>query len=137
MSGGQIPDIHFYTYMKYLLLGILLTFSSCAVMFNGSKQSVHITSFTPDSRIYINGEFVGKENVKLKLKRKDDHLIHVRKEGYKTEQRDIISEVKIGWIIFDALFNWFAFITDAPTGAWNSFEKRHFVFELEKEKTDN
>jgi len=119
--------------MKYiLLLGVVFLFSSCAILFNGQKQSVSIHSFTPDSRIYINGEFAGKEAVKLKLKRKDDHIIHVKKDGYKTERQEIISEAQIGWIIFDAIFNWFAFIIDAPTGAWNSFEKTYYVFDLEK-----
>ena len=124
--------------MKYvLLLSAAFLFSSCAILFNGQKQSISINSFTPDSHIYINGEFVGKESVKLKLKRKDDHIIHVKKNGYRTERQQIISEVQIGWIIFDAIFNWFAFIIDAPTGAWNSFEKTNYVFDLEKVDSEN
>lgn len=119
--------------VKTIALGLIFTlcFSSCALMFNGTKKRVTIQSMTPKAKIYIDGEYAGEEVVTQKLKRKEDHTIIIKKEGCKTKTLNLDSEIQVGWIVFDALLNWFAFITDAPTGAWNSFEKSKYVIELE------
>lgn len=121
--------------MKILKLGFLVlllsSFSSCALMFNGVRQDVSITSMTPDAKIYVDGNLEGTDAVSVKLRRKDNHTVMVKKENCKTETVQIDSNVQAGWIVFDALFNWFAFLTDAPTGAWKSFDKTKITVELE------
>lgn len=120
--------------LMYAFLAMFLAAqTSCAVMFNGSKQDVSIASMTPESKIYVNGELVGEDNVKVRLPRKSNHTITVKKDGYATEHVSITKELQVGWVVFDALLNWFAFLTDAPTGAWNAFDKDNITVELEKE----
>lgn len=121
-------------FAKLLLLGVLaLSMNSCALVFNGTKKSVNIRSMTPESKIYVDGEFVGTDIATVNLRRKDNHTVMVKKEGFKTQNVQIDSHVQAGWIVFDALFNWLAFLTDAPTGAWNGFNKTNITVELEKD----
>lgn len=122
--------------LKFFVVGVLMafSFSSCALMFNGTTKSISVKSQTPDAKIYIDGEYVGQENVQQSLSRKTGHTIMVKKEGCKTQTLNVISKVQVGWIAFDAFVNWFAFLTDAPTGAWKSFDKSVYVVELECEK---
>ena len=104
--------------------------SSCAVMFNGSRKTITVKSITPNATIYLDGEEKGTGTVNEKVARKYDHTITVTKEGCETKTMELRRTVQVGWIVFDALFNWFAFATDAPTGAWNSFDKDHISVEL-------
>jgi len=96
----------------------------------GSKKDVTIRSMTPNASIYIDGDLAGQDAVNQRLTRKDDHTVIVKKDGCDNKIVEIKKHTQVGWIIFDALFNWFAFTTDAPTGAWNTFDKDHIVVEL-------
>lgn len=113
-----------------ILLAGSLSMQSCAVMFQGSKKEVTVKSMTPGATIWINGNKAGEDAVTQKLARKTDHMILVKKEGCETKQIDVKKKTQVGWIVFDALFNWLAFATDAPTGAWNTFHQSDFTVEL-------
>ena len=114
-----------------ILFMCILSFSSCALLFNGTTQAVSINSMTSGSKIYVNGNYEGDESIRVKLKRKDNHTVMVKKENCNTQTVNIGTDVQVGWIVFNALFNWFAFLTDAPTGAWNSFDKTNITVELD------
>ena len=45
--------------VKTIALGLIFTlcFSSCALMFNGTKKRVTIQSMMPKAKIYIDGEY--------------------------------------------------------------------------------
>ena len=117
-----------------LVVIIAISLNSCAIMFNGVRQDVSIKSMTPDAKIYVDGNLEGTDAVSVKLRRKDNHTIMVKKENCKTQTVQIDSNVQAGWIVFDALFNWFAFLTDAPTGAWKGFDRTKITIELECNK---
>jgi hypothetical protein len=89
---------------------------------------------TEGSSIYVDGNFVGKDACSVNLKRGKQHSVIFRKEGYKTETVNINSYVQAGWVVFDVLFNWFAFLTDPTTGAWCGLDKDNVVVELESQK---
>lgn len=118
--------------MKHVLMYALLItlFPSCAVMFNGPRKDVTVKSTTPNATIFIDGEEKGTDAVTERLSRKSNHTVVVKKAGCDTKTVEIKKQVQVGWIIFDALFNWFAFATDAPTGAWNTFEKDKITVDL-------
>ena len=113
---------------------VALSFQSCALMFNGSKKDVAVKSMTPESQIYVNGNYVGEDAVTVNLKRKNNHTVMIKKDGCCTETVQVQKETQAGWIVFDALFNWLAFLTDAPTGAWNTLEPNNVVRELDCEE---
>ena len=113
---------------------IVISMSSCALVFQGSRKSIPINSMTSGSQIYVNGELKGTDAINIKLRRDSDHTIMIKKEGYKTQTVQIQKHTQAGWVVFDALFNWGGFLTDPTTGAWNSLEPDHVTVELEKEK---
>ena len=115
----------------------VLTLNSCALLFNGTKQDVSIKSMTPGAKIYVNGNLERTESVSLKLRRKDNHTIMVKKDLCKTETVQINSDLQVGWLIFDVFFNLPAILVDAPTGAWKSFDKTNITADLECEKSVN
>lgn len=117
-----------------LLLAASLCTQSCAVMFQGSKKDVTVRTTTPGASIWIDGEKKGTDAVTERLSRKSDHTILVKKDGCSTQSLSVEKKTQVGWIIFDALFNWLAFATDAPTGAWNTFEKSNYTVELDCHK---
>lgn len=121
---------------QLLLMAIILTysFSSCAVMFQGSKKEVVVKSMTPGASIYIDGDLKGAEVVKERLRRKYNHTVLVKKDGFEPQTVEISKRVQVGWVIFDSLINWFAFLTDPTTGAWNTFDKDHIVVSLHSDK---
>jgi len=102
---------------------IAISLSSCAVMFNGTSKRVSIISQTEGGEIYVNGLRVGTDNASVKLKRKRNHIIEVKKEGCKSQLVSLDKEFQIGWIFLYIFVNPFAIITDASTGAWNGFDK--------------
>ncbi len=104
---------------------------SCALVFQGTKKNVYVKSTTPDAKIYVDGELKGTDAVNINLRRGDDHIIMIKKEGCQTSTTMITSHVQPGWVIFDAFFNWLAFLTDPTTGAWNTFDKSKVVVELD------
>jgi hypothetical protein len=116
--------------MAAVLLMASLCTQSCAVMFQGSKKEVMVKTTTQGASIWIDGENKGTDAVTERLSRKHDHTILVKKEGCETKSLEVNKKTQVGWIIFDALFNVFAFATDAPTGAWNTFEKDRYTVEL-------
>jgi len=116
----------------FFLLPVLPFLNSCALMFNGVNQDVYVKSMIEDSKIYIDGNYIGQEGTSIRLTRKTNHVVTVKKEGYETETINIDSNVQIGWIIFDVLFCRIGFIVDLLTGAWTSLDKTHIIVDLKK-----
>jgi len=120
---------------KILLTGLAITMlftSSCAVMFQGSKKDVTVRSMTEGASIYIDGEHKGTDLVTERLARKHNHTVMVKKDGYETQTVEIKKRTQVGWVLFNSFFNWFAFATDAPTGAWNTFDKDQITVDLKE-----
>lgn len=109
---------------------MVLTMNSCALMFNGSSKRVTVNTMTEDAKIYVDGNLVGNGTYSDKLRRKDDHIIMAKKPGCETRTAQINSEWSAGWLVFDFLFNWLAFLTDCPTGAAKSFDKSNVVLDM-------
>jgi hypothetical protein len=121
-----------------LMTGCFLVFfsislSSCALIFNGSKQNVSVKSYTDDAKIYVDGARRGQDAITANLKRNNGHTISIRKEGCDTYTRQIRSNTQAGWIVFGILFNIPGLITDAATGAWNELEPTTITKELDCE----
>ncbi len=79
---------------------------------------------------------MGQDIVRTKLKRKDNHKIDIRKAGCENHSTKIESEIIAGWVVFDGLVNWFAFLTDPTTGAWRKLEPKTVTVELDCESNE-
>lgn len=118
-----------------LLFLILSVLSSCAWLFNGVKQPISIKSMTPDSKIYVDGNYEGSDCVSVKLKRNNNHSIIVKKDGYQTEAINLGTHTQIGWMIYDVLSglcgNCISLPLDALTGSWKALDKTNIVVDLQ------
>ncbi|MCA6071535.1 MAG: PEGA domain-containing protein [Endomicrobium sp.] len=118
----------------FLLLPLTLAMASRALIFNGTKQNVSVKSMTPYGKIYVDGNYVGADAASVALTRGDNHTVIVKKEDYNTETVDIKSGVQAGWVVFDALLNWFVFFMDPTTGAWCGLDRTNIAVDLEPKK---
>lgn len=66
-------------YQKPIFLICLILLASCAV-------TTKINTTESDSEIYVDGELVGKGQVKVQVKRNDTKHIEVKKEGFIPEE---------------------------------------------------
>jgi len=117
-----------------LLLSSLLWFS-CATIFQGTKQQVTVKSITPDSKIYVNGNFMGTDFVETKLKRKQGHVVSIQKEGYKSETVNIQPTFQGVWIVPNIFTYGIGCIIDGYTGAWKKFDNPHITVKLDRSLT--
>ena len=96
---------------------LALVGSGCASIVHGSGQVVSISSDPSGADVWVDGEKIGKTPVSPNLKRKRSHLVVLRKDGYREEQRVIhrvLSGAVAGNLIAGGLIGWGV---DALTGA--------------------
>jgi hypothetical protein len=118
-----------------LLLPFCLVMSSCATLFSGSTQSVAIASSTKDAKIYVDGEFVGKDYARVELKKAKNHYVDIKKDGFKPAYKNITKDLQAGWVILDVLLLELVvpIVVDAITGAWYELSPDNINVELEPE----
>ena len=123
---------------KTVSIMVLITFvfmlSNCATIFKGEYRDVSINSEPNDTQVYINGEFHGRTPLKLELRPDESYTIEFRREGYKTEVRQIKNKIGAGWIVLDVIFGLVPVLVDALTGAWYEFDQRYVNAILERQQ---
>lgn len=112
---------------------VALALSGCATIFKGSTEEVSFSSDQPDTKVYINGQFMGKAPVEIKLQSKKTYTVEFRKDGYESKTVLLPNSVGAGWIILDVLALGFVpLIVDAATGNWFHLETDQVAAALEK-----
>ena len=100
-----------------LLVGGLLTLTSCATIISGSKQKVSFTSTPAEASVFINEEEIGKTPIETKLARKKEYDVKIVLEGYKPFETKITKKFN-AWYLGNILFGGIiGFIVDPSTGA--------------------
>ena len=111
-----------------------LYFTSCALIFKGTKEEVRFGSDPQRAEVYIDGVRMGETPFALKLVTKKTYKIEFRKEGYKSKSYQINNKVGAGWIVLDILGGLIPVVIDAATGAWYSFDQKNIDAVLEKQQ---
>ena len=65
-----------------MILSLLIISSGCATIIQGTTQEVGITTDPPEANLLVDGKENYKSPAKITMKRKDDHLVEVTKEGF-------------------------------------------------------
>lgn len=91
--------------MVHLLLVVILVrlATGCASIIHGSRQDINISSSPDDAEVWIDGVRMGATPTKVTLKRKDNYLVTVKKEGYKDATVKIEGSTS-AWIIGNVIF---------------------------------
>ncbi|MBN2345793.1 MAG: PEGA domain-containing protein [Candidatus Aminicenantes bacterium] len=118
------------------LLALLTLLTSCATILKGDRRNVHFDSEPPGADVYINGTLVGRTPVMLQLKAGESCMVEFRKEGYRSEVRQLRSRIQAEWLILDIICGTVPLIVDAVTGSWDDFPKHRFKVVIEKMQND-
>ena len=72
---------------------MLICLSGCASVVNGTNQKVPVSSNPSGAKVWADDVGPFETPTILKLKRKRDHLLVFKKDGYEEEQRLVMNEV--------------------------------------------
>ena len=75
----------------------------CATIIHGSTQDINISSAPDQAEVWIDGARMATTPTKVTLKRKDDYLVTIKKEGYKKATVKIEGTTS-AWIIGNVIF---------------------------------
>jgi hypothetical protein len=75
----------------------------CASIIHGTTQDINISSAPDQAEIWIDGAKMGSTPTKITLKRKDNYLVTIKKEGYK-EATMKIEGTASAWLIGNIIF---------------------------------
>ncbi|WP_122899944.1 hypothetical protein [Acinetobacter sp. B51(2017)] len=114
------------------LLAITLMTSGCATIFNGASQTVNIRSNDTEAKLYVNEEYMGKNQAAYTFKKKKNYVIKAEKNGCKTTSitpqktfdPTTLLGVLLDWGIISILV-----VDGAATGAWQKFEKTSYFID--------
>lgn len=124
----------------FLLFVLLLNFSSCALLINGSKQLVTIKTIDSGAEIYVDGQLKGTEAVQVNLVRRFNHTIEAKKAGCETKKVELKSRFKPIWLAPTIVFGIFTLglyiIPDAATASWKGFDKNRVTIMLDCNEED-
>jgi hypothetical protein len=92
----HLPQLIFAAICVRLVVG-------CATIIHGSSQDISISSSPDEAEVWIDGARMGSTPTKVTLKRKNDYLVTIKKEGYK-EATVKIESTTSAWIIGNVVF---------------------------------
>lgn len=120
---------HFH---KIVVIILVLQLMGCATIFKGTNSHLGMHSNPSGAEVFINGKYMGKTPITLKLSSKSTYMIEFKKEGYKTISRNVTNKVGAGWVILDVLAGLVPVIIDAVTGSWYHLDEKNVDVQLEK-----
>jgi len=118
-----------------LCLNFAMLASGCATIIHGTTQQVSIRTVPQGADAIIDGEQRGRTPLQVELKRNRNHMVILRKEGYKDESRPItkvLSGAVAGNLVLGGLIGGGI---DLMTGAANRLVPENLVVELIKGKS--
>lgn len=77
--------------------------TGCATIIHGTTQDIDISSAPDQAEVWIDGARMASTPTKVTLKRKDNYLVTIKKEGYK-EATVKIEGTTSAWIIGNIIF---------------------------------
>ncbi len=112
----------------------LLTLSSCATIFTGTKDRITFNSTPPGARISIDGIEHGVTPFTMKVKRSlSDTDVQLKLDGYETKLITLSSEFNIISVL--NLGNLLGWGIDAITGSVMKYDKKSYDITLDNVKT--
>ena len=115
---------------KILVLFLVVSQCGCATIFHGTKDNISVRSEEPDTKIFIDEEYVGKNSAVHQVRKKGDHEIRVSKEGCADKTFPIpysFDGTTLLGIFLDAGLISILIIDGVVNGAWSSASQTNFV----------
>ena len=117
------------------LVTLVVCLSGCATILGGGpNESVRFESEPSDATVMIDGVERGRTPVSVELKRKDSHVVKMRKECYTHDKLYVTRTMRTGWAVADYIFLvptlYISVGVDYLTGAWYTFDKDRVTVKL-------
>ncbi len=111
-----------------------LFMTGCATLFKGNTERVNMQASPVQADVFVNGQFMGKTPLQLKLQSKKEYAIEFRAEGYQPRVYHISNKVGAGWVVLDVILGLVPVIVDAVTGAWCKLDQNNIDAVLLKQQ---
>jgi uncharacterized protein YceK len=111
---------------------IFLILSGCATIFTGSKEVIEFSSEPSGANVVINNNDEGLTPFKVSLKKGNEYVVEISKEGFKKKTYRLSYSINSGWLIMDIISGLIGVIVDGVTGNWYNFDINHYNTVLEK-----
>jgi hypothetical protein len=86
-----------------LAVGFLPALTGCATILRGTGHGIGISSQPPGAEVIVDNQSYGVTPVSAKLRRKDNHHLQIKLEGYQPYEV-ILTRQTSGWVFGNILF---------------------------------
>jgi hypothetical protein len=117
--------------IQSFLLIAFINFIGCATVFNGSSDTIDLSSEPSGAKVYVNGLPEGKTPLKLTLKKGKEYILEFKLKDYEDKSLRLSYSLAAGWLIADILLTFVGLIVDAITGAWYNLDLDAYKANLE------
>lgn len=120
---------------RMTVVSLVLPFAlgGCALIVNGTKDSIFVYSEPAGANVLVDGRVVAKTPAKLYFHRRASVKVTVEKEGYLPEEAVFPPHFDASWILFDLLLTLGIGIPiDLATGAMWNFSPDRATVKLRK-----
>lgn len=104
--------------MKVFLTCVLFVVlaAGCATIMHGTTQDVTVNSNPSSAMVFVDGQSVGSTPAVVNLKRKSNHVISVKLDGYQPYEMALSKNVS-GWVVGNLVFGGLVgLVVDAASG---------------------
>ena len=117
--------------ITYVLLAVYtVSFSSCATIFTGSRQTVKVATIPPGADVFVEGEKMGQTPTEITLKKGfNPESVVVKKEGF--ENKNLPLNTILNPVAILNLLGLIGWGIDAATGAMMKYDKRFYEVTLD------
>lgn len=118
-------------YFLVFITAVFFIYSGCATILKGSKEEIEFTSEPAGADVKINNSEEGVTPLKVLLKKGNEYVVEISKDGYKKKTYRLSYTVNAGWLILDVIAGLVGVVVDAFTGNWCDFDINHYKTVLE------
>ncbi len=119
-----------------ILITLVFTLGGCATIFKGSSNPLAVNSDPENAKVFINGEYVGRTPLKIRLKGDKHYNIEFQKDGFKPVVRRVHSRIGAGWIVLDVICGLVPVVVDALTGSWYHLDQQYVSAILKRQQPE-
>jgi hypothetical protein len=111
---------------------LLVFLTSCATIFDGSRQSVLVNTYPPGATVTRDGKEFGKTPVIIRIKRKNKEPIELRRDAY--EPKEVYLKKVFNQTSIYNFVNVYGWLLDWITGSIRMFSEGAYIESLKPEK---
>lgn len=117
---------------KTIIVGIMVTTTGCATMFNGSSQSILLRSDVKGTKLFLNNEEIGTDTATVQISKKNlrNSILTAKKPGcsdYSTHINTKFDATSLLGILIDFGIVSVLVVDWGITGAVNEAERTNYV----------